>query len=71
MYCTDSPGPGTFFPQYNLNISEKKGRFVLFSPILDHEVKPYDFKDGRITIAWNFDFLREWDIKSNNIHYVK
>jgi len=64
LYCTDSSGPGTFFPQYNLNIYEKKGRFVLFSPILDHEVKPYKFKDNRITIAWNFDFLKEWNNKN-------
>jgi len=64
LYCTDSSGPGTFFPQYNLNVLEKKGRYVLFSPILDHEVKPCDFKGGRITIAWNFDFLNGWDNKN-------
>jgi hypothetical protein len=29
LYCTDGPGPGTYFNQYDLNIEEKKGRFVL------------------------------------------
>ena len=54
LYCTDGPGPGTYFNQYDLNIEEKKGRFVLFTPKLLHEVKPYNYKKDRITIAWNF-----------------
>lgn len=60
IYCTDGPGPGTYFPQYDLNIEEKKGRFVLFSKDLLHGVSPYDYKKERITIAFNFFELKEW-----------
>ncbi len=61
LYCTDGPGPGTYFNDYDLTIQEKKGRFILFSPILLHEVRPYDYKKERITIAFNFFQIREWD----------
>ena len=61
LYCTNGPGPGTYFNDYDLNISEKKGRFVLFDPLLLHEVKPYPYEKERITIAWNFNELKEWE----------
>jgi hypothetical protein len=60
LYCTDGPGPGTYFNQYDLTVSEKKGRFVLFHPKLIHEVKPYKYKEERITIAWNFSAISSW-----------
>jgi len=65
LYCTDGPGPGTFFDQYDLLIPEKKGRFVLFHPRLFHEVKPYNYEKERITIAWNFSATQDWDNYSN------
>ena len=61
LYCTEGPGPGTYFNQYDLTVEEKKGRFVLFHPRLLHEVKPYQYKKERITIAWNFGATRPWD----------
>jgi hypothetical protein len=66
LYCTDGPGPGTYFPQYDLNIKEKKGRFVLFSEDLLHEVKPYNYEKERITIAFNFFELKPWGNNKNS-----
>jgi hypothetical protein len=60
LYCTDGPGPGTYFNDYDLNIAEKKGRFILFDPLLWHEVKPYPYEKERITIAWNFNEAKDW-----------
>lgn len=65
LYCTDGPGPGTYFSQYDLLIKEKKGRFILFDPKLLHEVKPYNYKEKRITIAWNFSAVNNWTDYSN------
>jgi hypothetical protein len=61
LYCTDGPGPGTYFNQYDLMVSEKKGKFVLFHPKLLHEVRPYIYEEERITIAWNFSAVNNWD----------
>jgi len=69
LYCTDGPGPGTYFSQYDLLIKEKKGRFVLFHPKLLHEVKQYDYKSDRITIAWNFSSIKKW-INYDNVYFV-
>jgi hypothetical protein len=55
LYLTDGPGPGTYFPQYDLTVHEKKGRFCLFHGHLDHEVKKFDYTKDRITIAFNFN----------------
>lgn len=60
LYCTDGPGPGTYFSQHDLLIKEKKGRFVLFHPKLLHEVKPYPLEKERITISWNFSAINPW-----------
>lgn len=70
LYCTNDSGPGTYFSQYDLLIKEKKGRFVLFHPQLLHEVKPYNYIDERITIAWNFSSIKKWQ-NINNIYYIK
>jgi hypothetical protein len=70
LYCTDGPGPGTYFNQYDLNIEEKKGKFVLFHPKLLHEVKPFEYKKERITIAWNFSEVNNW-ADLNNASYIK
>lgn len=69
LYCTDGPGPGTYFSQYDLLIKEKKGRFVLFHPKLLHEVTQYDYKSDRITIAWNFSSTKKW-INYDNVYFV-
>ena len=61
LYCTDGPGPGTYFKDFDLNISEKKGRFILFDPMLLHEVKHYPYKKERITIAFNFNEVKKWN----------
>jgi hypothetical protein len=53
------------FPQYDLLIKEKKGRFVLFNEKLLHEVKPYDYKKERVTIAFNFYEIKDWGNNSN------
>jgi hypothetical protein len=70
LYCTDKPGPGTYFNQYDLNIEEKKGKFVLFHPMLYHEVKPYIYNKERITIAWNFNEVHPWD-DNKNTYFIK
>jgi hypothetical protein len=70
LYCTDGPGPGTFFDQYDLLIPEKKGKFVLFDPILYHEVRPYSYKKDRITIAFNFMETKPF-ADYNNAYFIK
>jgi hypothetical protein len=69
LYCTDGPGPGTYFSQYDLLIKEKKGRFILFHPKLLHEVTHYDYKNDRITIAWNFSATKKW-IDYDNVYFI-
>lgn len=69
LYLTDGPGPGTYFPEYNLTVEEKKGRFVLFHGNLQHEVKKFKYTKDRVTIAFNFikiGFL-EKDIKIKTV----
>jgi hypothetical protein len=65
LYCTDGPGPGTYFEDYDITIQEKKGRFVLFDPILIHGVKEFDYNKERITIAWNFMEIKKWSNFTN------
>jgi len=54
LYLTDGPGPGTYFPHYDLTVHEKKGRFCLFHGHLQHEVKKFNYTKDRITVAFNF-----------------
>ena len=61
IYLTDSPGPGTYFREYDLLVPEKKGRFVFFHPFLFHEVPLYNYTQERITIAFNLFGLKPWD----------
>jgi len=53
LYLTDGPGPGTYFPEYDLTVREKKGKFVLFHGNLKHEVKKFNYEKDRVTIAFN------------------
>lgn len=54
LYLTDGPGPGTYFPEYDLTVEEKRGRFVLFHGNLLHEVKKFKYIKDRVVIAFNF-----------------
>ena len=65
IYLTDAPGPGTYFREYDLLVPEKKGRFVFFHPLLFHEVKPYDYTQERITIAFNLFEVKPWENYDN------
>lgn len=58
LYLSDH-GPGTHFPEINKTVQEKVGKFVLFHPILDHEVKKHIFQDDRYIIAFNMRKLRK------------
>jgi len=61
LYCTNGPGPGTYFHQHDLTVSEKKGRFVLFTPELMHSVPKFNYTTERITIAFNFNEQKKFD----------
>jgi hypothetical protein len=62
LYLTEN-GPGTFFKDLNINVDEKIGKFVLFHPILFHQVKKIENDIERITVAFNMnevdDFVGE------------
>jgi hypothetical protein len=60
LYLTKE-GPGTFFKELNLTIDESIGKYVLFHPLLKHEVKPYTYINKRYTIAFNFNEMKSWE----------
>ena len=66
LYLTEG-GPGTYFKEYNLNIEEKIGKYVLFSPNLKHSVKKLEKNIERITIAFNMNKIKEWEDSSQVI----
>ena len=70
LYLTDGPGPGTYFPEYDLTVHEKKCRFVLFHGHLVHEVKKFNYTKDRITIAFNFTDVAFED-PNEKIIYIK
>ena len=60
LYLTEG-GTGTDFPQYNLNIEEKIGKYILFHPLLLHSVQK-QIKDGdRMTVAFNMVETKDWN----------
>ena len=61
IFLTDGPGPGTYFKEYDLLIKERKGRFILFHPLINHEVKNYNYKKERITIAFNCNAVSSYE----------
>jgi len=65
LYLTDG-GPGTFFDEYNVIVTEEIGKFILFHPMLLHGVKKIENDIERITVAFNMDEVKVWD-NSNNI----
>lgn len=70
LYLTNN-GPGTYFPELNLTVKEKKGKYVLFSPVLKHSVKKCNLKSQRITLAFNMHECKPWvDYRNQNYTYV-
>jgi hypothetical protein len=64
LYLTEG-GPGTFFKEHNITVEEEVGKYVLFSSILSHSVKPLEKDLERITIAFNFNQIKKWEDKEN------
>ena len=60
IYLSDH-GPGTFFKELNFVLPEKMGRYVLFHPLLFHEVKKIENDIERLTIAFNCHEVLEWE----------
>lgn len=52
-----SNGEGTHFHDFNKYITAEEGKFVLFDPIITHEVKPSKLRQKRYSIAFNFNLL--------------
>lgn len=65
LYLTDN-GPGTYFKEFDFTTIEQIGKFLLFSPEADHEVKEFDYKDKRMIISFNLNSMRKWDLKNVN-----
>lgn len=63
LYLTDN-GPGTYFEEFGLTTQEQVGKFLLFSPLALHEVKPFDYKDKRMVISFNLNEIKHWDYKN-------
>jgi len=54
LYLTEG-GPGTYFPELNLTVKEEVGKFVIFDPMLYHEVPKYKYTKERVVVAFNCD----------------
>lgn len=54
LYLSDD-GPGTYFHEINVKVREEFGKFVLFHPILYHEVPEFNYKKERVVVAFNCD----------------
>ena len=70
LYLTEN-GPGTYFSQYDKTIEEKIGRFVLFEPFLQHEVKKVENEIERVSIAFNCRYLNKWESTEEYINIKK
>ena len=64
LYLTEG-GPGTYFKEYDLTVSEEVGKFILFHPFLKHSVSKIKNDIERITVAFNIDEIKIWENKSN------
>lgn len=60
LYLTEN-GPGTKFPQYDLLVQEEIGKYVLFHPLLLHEVSKLEMDIERMTVAFNMVECKEWN----------
>jgi hypothetical protein len=66
LYLTEG-GPGTYFKEHDLLINEEIGKYILFSPILNHSVKKIENEIERITVAFNMNALKKWEDYSQSI----
>jgi hypothetical protein len=64
LYLTEG-GPGTYFKDYDININEEIGKFVLFDPLLTHSVPKIKNEIERISIAFNALEIKSWEDYSN------
>jgi hypothetical protein len=64
LYLTEN-GPGTYFKEYDLLITEEIGKFVLFHPYLLHSVSKLEKNIERITLAFNIEEIKDWENVSN------
>jgi hypothetical protein len=62
LYLSEN-GPGTYFKDYDVTVEEQIGKYILFSPVLNHSVKKIDNDIERITVAFNMYELKEWEDK--------
>jgi hypothetical protein len=63
LYLSDK-GPGTYFKEYDLLITEEIGKFVLFSSMLLHGVSKIEENIERITLSFNCNQLKDWEDNS-------
>ena len=61
IYLTEG-GPGTFYPQFNLNVDEKIGKIVFFDSRTLHEVKKTKITNPRYVLSFNFKKIHEWNL---------
>jgi len=61
LFLTEG-GPGTFFPQFNLNIDEKIGKIVFFDSRALHEVKKTKITNPRYLLSFNFKRINFWEL---------
>jgi len=65
IYLTEG-GPGTFFPQFNLNIDEKIGKIIFFNSLALHEVKRTKITNPRYLMSFNFKEVKNWEIQNES-----
>jgi len=54
LYLSEE-GPGTYFDEINVTVKEEFGKFILFSPLLYHQVPEYYHKKERVVVVFNCD----------------
>ena len=54
LYLTDH-GPGTYFSELDITVKEEVGKFVIFDPMLYHEVPRYKYTKERVVVSFNCD----------------
>jgi len=61
LYLTEN-GPGTYFDDLKINVSEKIGKICLFNGFTNHSVKKVKLLTDRYLISFNFMALKSWDV---------
>mgnify|MGYP001201547632 CR=1 FL=1 len=62
LYLTENVSfPKTYFPLYNMHIEPEVGKFVLFDPLLEHEVPKNKSSQKRYTLIFNFQLKGDYD----------